>query len=61
MEPIGKRSINAFEKSLSNTIAQLRLQQWPMKWSEYFCPLWCDFCLSCEAELTGDIGEGEYL
>jgi len=61
MEPIGKRSINAFEKSLSNTIAQLRLQQWPMNWNEYFCPLWCDFCLSCEAELTGDIEEGEYL
>ncbi len=61
MEPIGKRSINAFEKSLSSTIEQLRLQQWPMKWSEYFCPLWCDFCLSCEAELTGDVGEGEYL
>ena len=61
MEPIGKRSINAFEKSLSDTIAQLRLQQWPMNWNEYFCPLWCDFCLSCEAELTGDIEEGEYL
>lgn len=61
MEPIGKRSINAFEKSLSSTIEQLRLQQWPMKWSEYFCPLWCDFCLSCEAELTGEIKEGEWL
>ena len=61
MEPIGKRSINAFEKSLSSTIEQLRLQQWPMNWSEYFCPLWCDFCLSCEAELTGEIKEGEWL
>ncbi len=61
LEPIGKRSINAFEESLSSTIADLALQQWPMNWNEYFCPLWCDFVLSCEAELTGDIGEGEYL
>ena len=61
MEPIGKRSINAFSEGLSSTIAQLRLQQWPMNWSEYFCPLWCEFCLSCEAELTGDITEGEWL
>ena len=58
LEPIGKRSINAFTESLSSTIAQMRLQQWPMKWSEYFCPLWCEFCLSCEAELTG---EGVYI
>ena len=24
-----------------------------MKWNDYFCPTWCDFHLSCEAELTG--------
>ena len=60
LEPIGKRSINAFTEGLSSTIAQLRLQQWPMKWSEYFCPLWCEFCLSCEAELTGEIPEGVF-
>jgi len=53
LERIGKRSINAFEESLSDTISDLVLQQWPMKWSEYFCPLWCEFCLSCEEELTG--------
>ena len=61
MEPIGKRSINAFTESLSSTIDNLRLQQWPMNWNEYFCPLWCEFCLSCEAELTGDVEEGEWL
>lgn len=52
LEPIGKRSINAFTESLSDTISDLRLQQWPMKWSDYFCPLWCEFCLNCEEELT---------
>jgi hypothetical protein len=52
LEPIGTRSINAFEESLSDTISDLRLQEWPMKWSDYFCPLWCEFCLNCEQELT---------
>ena len=61
LEPIGKRSINAFTEGLSKTIDNIRLQQWPMNWNEYFCPLWCEFCLSCEAELTGDIEEGEWL
>jgi len=59
LEPIGKRSINAFSQSLSKTIDNLKLQQFPMKWSEYFCPLWCEFCMNCEAELTGEIEEFE--
>lgn len=54
LEPIGQRSINVFTETLSDTIEQLRLQQWPMKWSDYFCPLWCEFCMNCEAELTGE-------
>jgi hypothetical protein len=61
LEPIGKRSINSFTESLKDTIASLRIQQWPMKWSDYFCPLWCEFCMNCEAELTGSIKEGEWL
>lgn len=61
LEPIGKRSINAFTESLKDTIASLRIQQWPMNWSDYFCPLWCEFCMNCEAELTGSIKEGEWL
>ena len=54
LEPIGQRSINVFSQSLSDTMQQLKLQQWPMKWSDYFCPLWCEFCMNCEAELTGE-------
>lgn len=61
LEPIGTRSINAFEENLSITIDNLKLQQWPMKWSDYFCPLWCEFCMNCEAELTGSISAGEWL
>tara|TARA_R110000824_G_scaffold42116_6_gene124469 strand:+ start:7097 stop:7936 length:840 start_codon:yes stop_codon:yes gene_type:complete len=61
LEPIGKRSINSFAESLKDTISSLRLQQWPMNWSDYFCPLWCEFCLNCEAELTGNIKEGGWI
>tara|TARA_R100000008_G_scaffold980_2_gene839 strand:+ start:18898 stop:19761 length:864 start_codon:yes stop_codon:yes gene_type:complete len=53
LEPVTVRSINALEKSLSATIASIISQDWPMNWNEYFCPQWCDFSSSCEAELTG--------
>ena len=53
MEPVSIRSINALEKSLSTTIASLVSQEWEMNWNDYFCPQWCDFSASCEAELTG--------
>ena len=53
LEQVSSRSIKAFDKSLSNTIESLVAQQWPMKWNDYFCPIWCDFNLNCEAELTG--------
>ena len=53
LEQVSTRSIKAFDKSLSNTIESLVAQQWPMKWNDYFCPIWCDFNLNCEAELTG--------
>ena len=53
LEPIGKRSINVFSESLRDTIDSIKAQQWPMNWNDYFCPLWCEFSLNCEAELTG--------
>ncbi len=53
MEQISSRSVNAFDKLLSNTIKSLVAQEWPMKWNDYFCPIWCDYNLNCEAELTG--------
>ena len=54
MEPVNTRSFNAFAKSLSDTIATLTIRQWPMKWNNYFCPVWCDYHLACESELTGE-------
>lgn len=53
LEPVLERSFNAFEESLYNTIDSLTSHQWPMKWNDYFCPMWCDFSLNCEAELNG--------
>tara|TARA_R110002020_G_scaffold390629_1_gene601078 strand:+ start:2708 stop:3559 length:852 start_codon:yes stop_codon:yes gene_type:complete len=56
MEPFLERSYNAFEESLYNTIDSLTSHQWPMKWNDYFCPMWCDFSLNCEAEMSGISG-----
>jgi hypothetical protein len=53
LEPFLERSYNAFEESLYDTIDSLTSHQWPMKWNDYFCPMWCDFSLNCEAELNG--------
>ena len=58
LEPFLERSYNAFEESLYNTIDSLATHQWPMKWNDYFCPMWCDFSLNCEAELNGVNGWG---
>jgi len=55
LEPILNRSINAFENNLYDTIESLNSQNYPMNWNEYFCPVWCDFHLNCETELTGDV------
>lgn len=57
LEPVTTRSINAFENSLYDTIDSLKLQDYHMNWNEYFCPVWCDFHLNCESELTGSIEE----
>lgn len=51
MEPVSSRTVNAFEKSLATTIDRLMTEDYPMKWSDYFCATWCDFHLSCEEEL----------
>lgn len=56
LESFLPRSYNAFEESLYDTIDSLISQQWPMKWNDYFCPIWCDFSLNCEAEMSGISG-----
>jgi len=53
LEPFRERSFSIFEESLYDTIESLSSQQWPMNWNDYFCPVWCDFSLDCEAELSG--------
>ena len=53
LEPVSKRSINAFTKSLRVAIDGLRGQEWPMKWNDFTCPQWCDFAVSCDNERLG--------
>jgi len=52
-EVVGKRSINAMEKKLSNAVHGIMTQEWPIKWNDYFCTQWCEFHLSCNEELLG--------
>ena len=51
LEPVGTRSINAMENTLSNSVKGIISQEWPIKWNEYFCTQWCEFHLSCNEEL----------
>lgn len=53
LEPVGKRSITAMEKTLSKSVHGIMTQEWPIKWNEYFCTQWCEFHLSCNEELLG--------
>jgi hypothetical protein len=53
LEPALERSFNSFEESLYDTIHSLISHEWPMKWNDYFCPMWCDYSLNCEAEMNG--------
>lgn len=53
IEPIGKRTITAFDKSLNEAVSGIKNTVWPMKWNDYFCTTWCDFHQGCEAELNG--------
>tara|TARA_Y100000593_G_C4317640_1_gene341750 strand:+ start:2484 stop:3320 length:837 start_codon:yes stop_codon:yes gene_type:complete len=53
LEPVSKRSINAFTKSLRVAIDGLRGQEWPMKWNDFTCPQWCDYSISCDNERLG--------
>ena len=53
LEPVGTRSINAMENTLSNSVKGIMTQEWPIKWNEYFCTQWCEFHLSCNEELLG--------
>ena len=54
IEKMNMRSYNSFKKKYDLAINNLKSANWEMKWSDYFCPTWCDFHLSCEGELLGD-------
>jgi hypothetical protein len=37
---------------IESAIEGIFAEEWPMNWSEYYCPEWCAFHLSCEQELV---------
>ena len=53
VEPVSQSSLKAFQKSLYHTVTNLKLREWPIRWSEYFCMNWCDFHMACDSELNG--------
>ncbi len=53
IEKVNQRSINTFEKDFLDFRLQIGEEKWPMKWSDYVCPQWCNFSMACESELTG--------
>ena len=53
LEPVSKRSINAFTKSLKDATDGMRTHDWAMKWNDFTCPQWCDFAVSCDNERLG--------
>jgi len=53
VEKVSQRSHNAFLKALDKAVEGLKAHENPMKWSDYFCPQWCEFSAQCESELTG--------
>jgi hypothetical protein len=53
IEPVGKRGISGMEKNLVKAVEGIKTHEWPIKWNDYFCMEWCDYNLSCEAEMAG--------
>ena len=54
IEKMNMRSYNTFRKKYLGAIGDMKALNWEMKWSDYFCPQWCDFHLSCEGELLNN-------
>ena len=54
VEKVNQRSINTFTKKLKGAVNGMKKKLWPMNWSDYYCPEWCEFNLSCDEELHGE-------
>lgn len=55
IEKMNPRSYTTMLKHLSAAVDTLREQDWEMVWNDYYCPTWCDFYMSCDSEIQGDI------
>ena len=55
VEPTMKRSVTAFQKSLSKVVGGLRSMNWDMNFRDWWCNNYCDFHLPCESEIVGEM------
>lgn len=51
VEKYNKRSYNLGTAKIGKTAHFITLEEWPMSWSEYYCPEWCEYHLGCEQEM----------
>ena len=51
IEPFGKRTQNAFMKSLAQVVKGLATMDWKMNWNDWFCNNYCEFNMACETEI----------
>jgi hypothetical protein len=53
IEKVNPRTLTSLNKTLTKCVEGIKNNSWEMKWSDYFCPAWCDFSMSCESEMNG--------
>ena len=51
LEKPNGRSYNTTIRKFGEAVHGINSEQWPMNWSEYYCPEWCEYHLGCEQEM----------
>lgn len=51
LEKPNGRSYNTTIRKFGEAVHGINNEQWPMNWSEYYCPEWCEYHLGCEQEM----------
>ena len=51
LEKPNGRSYNTTIRKFGEAVHGISKEDWPMNWSEYYCPEWCEYHLGCEQEM----------
>tara|TARA_Y100001938_G_scaffold150040_1_gene239339 strand:+ start:567 stop:1394 length:828 start_codon:yes stop_codon:yes gene_type:complete len=51
LEKPNGRSYNTTMRKFGEAVHGISKEEWPMNWSEYYCPEWCEYHLGCEQEM----------